>query len=117
MTETRSPALLHLAARRVQLDSDGFLEDFDAWDREVATAIAALEGIELTSAHWEILTLLRQFYADYQQSPAMRALVKYTAQRLDSDKGTSRYLLGLFPGSPARRASRIAGLPRPEHCL
>ncbi|MGB1139001.1 MAG: TusE/DsrC/DsvC family sulfur relay protein, partial [Luminiphilus sp.] len=27
------------------------------------------------------------------------------------------YLMGLFPGSPARVGSRIAGLPKPKNCL
>ena len=47
----------------------------------------------------------------------MRPLVKYVSQTLGSDKGSSIYLLQLFPGSPAKVASKIAGLPRPEHCL
>ncbi|MES2603574.1 MAG: TusE/DsrC/DsvC family sulfur relay protein, partial [Pseudomonadota bacterium] len=32
-------------------------------------------------------------------------------------KGNSLYLLSLFPGSPARLAARIAGLPRPVNCM
>ncbi|MEE3018855.1 MAG: TusE/DsrC/DsvC family sulfur relay protein, partial [Pseudomonadota bacterium] len=27
------------------------------------------------------------------------------------------YLMSLFPGSPARVGSRIAGLPKPKNCL
>lgn len=108
---------LTVGTRRIALDRDGFLEDFTAWDRDVAAALAAAEGIELTAAHWEVLEALRRFYSEFQQSPAMRALVRYVGRELGEEKGTSRYLLGLFPGSPARRGSRIAGLPRPEHCL
>jgi tRNA 2-thiouridine synthesizing protein E len=47
----------------------------------------------------------------------MRPLVKYIGQRLGKEKGNSIYLLQLFPGSPAKLASKIAGLPRPENCL
>lgn len=108
---------LLVGGRLIHLDRDGFLEDFHAWDPEVAAAIAADEGIELTAAHWEVLELLRRFYLEFQQSPAMRALVRYVGAELGEEKGNSRYLLALFPGSPARRGSRIAGLPRPEHCL
>jgi tRNA 2-thiouridine synthesizing protein E len=98
-------------------DADGYLLEFDAWSEAIALALAAREGIELTPARWEILHLLREFYREFAQSPAMRPLVKYVALRLGADKGNSIYLLKLFPGSPAKVASRLAGLPRPEHCL
>lgn len=115
--ESASAPELAVGDRRLALDPDGFLCDFAAWDRDVAAALAHAEGITLTDAHWEILELLRRFYSEFQQSPAMRALVKYVSRELGEAKGNSRYLLALFPGSPARRGSRIAGLPRPEHCL
>lgn len=101
----------------IETDADGFLADFGAWNEAVAAAFAADEHIELSAAHWEILHLLRQFYRQYDQSPAMRPLVKYIGQQLGKDKGNSIYLLQLFPGSPAKVASRLAGLPRPENCL
>jgi tRNA 2-thiouridine synthesizing protein E len=47
----------------------------------------------------------------------MRPLSKYIKQELGADKAGSIYLLTLFPGSPAKLAAKIAGLPRPENCL
>ena len=47
----------------------------------------------------------------------MRALVKYVRLKLGPDKGRSIYLLKLFPGSPAKIGSKIAGLPKPANCL
>jgi tRNA 2-thiouridine synthesizing protein E len=98
-------------------DDDGFLADFNAWNRTVAATFARAEQIELTAAHWEIIEALRDFYRRYEQSPAMRPLVKYVGQQLGKEKGNSIYLLQLFPGSPAKLVSKIAGLPRPENCL
>jgi tRNA 2-thiouridine synthesizing protein E len=99
------------------LDKDGFLRHSGDWNREVASALAGEEGIVLDDAHWEVLELLRRYYTTYDSSPAMRALVKYCRQELGADKGTSLYLLKLFPGSPARVGARLAGLPRPANCL
>ncbi len=99
------------------LDKDGFLRDSADWDRDVAAALAAAEAITLEEAHWEVLELLRRYYVTYDSAPAMRALVKYCRQELGPDKGTSLYLLKLFPGSPAKVAARLAGLPRPANCL
>ena len=98
-------------------DKEGFLRCLDDWTPQVAGQIAAREGIELTAAHWEIVELLRAYYREFDSSPAMRPLVKYCAQQLGTEKGKSIYLLSLFPGSPAKLGSKIAGLPKPENCL
>lgn len=110
-------SMLQIEGKCIATDGDGFLEYFDEWNPTVANTIAIAENIQLSEAHWEILHLLREFYRQFEQSPAMRALVKYVGQQLGKDKGNSIYLLKLFPGSPAKIASKIAGLPRPENCL
>lgn len=98
-------------------DKEGFLRSMDDWTPEVAEQIAAREQLTLTDAHWEVIGLLRNYYREFDSSPAMRALVKYCALKLGSDKGKSIYLLSLFPGSPAKLGSKIAGLPKPDNCL
>ena len=98
-------------------DKQGFLVNINQWNEEVATFIALEENIELSNAHWEIIHLLRDFYHEYDLSPAMRILVKQVKEKLGPDKGTSIYLMQLFPGSPAKVASKIAGLPKPTNCL
>lgn len=98
-------------------DPEGFLRDLQDWTPEVAEQIAAGENIQLTPAHWEILELLRAYYQRFDSSPAMRPLVKWVAQQLGPDRGKSIYLLSLFPGSPAKLGSKIAGLPKPDNCL
>jgi len=98
-------------------DKEGFLRDLDDWTPEVAEQIAGSEGIALSEAHWEIIDLLREYYRRFEASPANRALVKFTSQELGNDKGRSVYLMSLFPGSPAKLGSKIAGLPKPDNCL
>jgi tRNA 2-thiouridine synthesizing protein E len=106
-----------LSIDQIATDADGFLADFNSWSDAIAAAFAQAENIELSAAHWQIIYLLREFYRQYEQAPAMRPLVKYVGQQLGKEKGNSIYLLQLFPGSPAKLASKIAGLPRPENCL
>jgi tRNA 2-thiouridine synthesizing protein E len=98
-------------------DNEGYLVDLNDWNESVATALAAEEGIELGDEHWALIRLIRDFYRDYQVSPAMRVLVKQVRERLGAERGNSIYLMQLFPGSPAKRLARIAGLPRPSNCL
>ena len=50
-------------------NNEGFLEDPSQWSPEVAETIAAESGIELTDAHWEIIYMLRKFYADHDMAP------------------------------------------------
>lgn len=108
---------LHVDERVVALDNDGYLANLNDWNKETAIALAAQENISLTPAHWEIIALLQEFYREFEISPAMRALVKYTEKKLGIEKARSIYLLQLFPPSPAKIASKIAGLPRPTNCL
>lgn len=98
-------------------DPQGFLVNLDDWNEEVAVTIAREEDIELSDAHWEVIWLLREFYANFDLSPANRILVKAVKEELGKEKGNSIYLLQLFPGSPAKIASKIAGLPKPLNCL
>jgi tRNA 2-thiouridine synthesizing protein E len=98
-------------------DKEGFLRDLRDWSPDAAEQIAAREHLELTPAHWEIIELLRRYYREFDASPAMRALVKYCARELGPEKGRSIYLMTLFPGSPAKIGSKIAGLPKPDNCL
>ena len=98
-------------------DDKGFLADRSQWTTAIAEAFAAEEKVQLTDAHWEILYLLRDYYENYDASPANRALVNFVKKRLGPEKGNSIYLLTLFPVSPARVGSRIAGLPKPKNCL
>jgi tRNA 2-thiouridine synthesizing protein E len=71
----------------------------------------------LNKDHWDVIHALRNFYADTGISPAMRILVKIVKQKVSLEKGNSIHLLTLFPGSPAKIAAKIAGLPRPTNCL
>ena len=98
-------------------DKEGFLRKLSDWEPAVAEQVASAEGLRLTPAHWEIVQLLREYYQEFDASPAMRPLVKYCRINLGPDKGKSIYLMSLFPGSPAKLGSKIAGLPKPDNCL
>lgn len=111
-----SPSI-RVSGRDVGLDEDGFLIDLGDWDEDVARELAQREGLALTDEHLEVIRLLRRFYDEFQLSPAMRPLVRYVGMHLGADKGTSLYLLKLFPGSPAKLGSKLAGLPKPDNCL
>ncbi|MDB4002114.1 TusE/DsrC/DsvC family sulfur relay protein [Oceanospirillaceae bacterium] len=101
----------------LQTDKDGYLKNLNDWNPEVAKWLASSVDVTLETEHWEVINALRVFYADTGVSPAMRILVKIVKKNISEDKGNSIHLLTLFPGSPAKLAAKIAGLPRPTNCL
>jgi len=114
MTSTN---FIEISGREVALDKEGYLVELADWDEDVASSLASMEEITLSPAHWEVINLLRIFYNRHQMSPANRALVSLVKRDLGADKGKSIYLMKLFRGSPAKTASKISGLPKPENCL
>lgn len=117
MASTEIYRYLVVGDQQIPLDPEGYLVDLSAWSPRIAEALAEEEGIALTAEHWEVLEVLRAFYARFEQAPAMRPLVKAVGQALGPEKGRSVHLMRLFPGSPARVAARLAGLPKPANCL
>lgn len=105
------------SGKPIATDKAGYLLNVQDWQEELAPALAATENIELTDNHWEVVKFVRQFYLEFNTSPAMRALVKAMANEFGPDKGNSRYLFKLFPKGPAKQATKIAGLPKPAKCL
>ncbi|UVJ42083.1 TusE/DsrC/DsvC family sulfur relay protein [Pseudomonas sp. LS1212] len=108
---------LTVGSRSIALDKDGYLQDLGDWSSDVAQALAAQEGLDLSPEHWEVLEVLRQFYQEFQLSPATRPLIKYTALKLGPEKGNSLHLNRLFKGTPAKLAAKLAGLPKPTNCI
>ena len=100
----------------LKVDKEGFLRNRADWTPDAAAELAAAEGIALTSDHWHIINVVRDYYATYHISPATRVLVNIVKRELGSDKGQSIYLMTLFSGKPAKLVSKIAGLPKPANC-
>lgn len=109
--------MLDLAGRQVRVDRHGYLLDAGAWDEDLATAMAAADGLALDQRHWQVLRLLRDYHAEHGRSPAMRVLVAALGHALGAQRPDSRELYRLFPQGPAKQAARYAGLPRPASCI
>ena len=98
-------------------DAEGYLLNLHDWSPTIAQQLAAQDNLTLTDEHWEIIQFVRDYYAEYQITPAMRTLTRRIGTALGRDKANSRYLYRLFPYGPAKQASRYAGLPKPTRCL
>jgi len=97
--------------RVFEVDGDGFLQNPDIWNKEVAQLIAKYDGItELSEKHWAIVNIIRASYEEKGMAPMIRTICKETGLRL-------REIYELFPLGPARGACRVAGLPKPDGCV
>jgi tRNA 2-thiouridine synthesizing protein E len=101
----------------IETDEEGYLEDLSIWTKDIATAMAAAEDVDLSSEHWDIIDFLREYYEEYQIAPAVRVLTKAVGKRLGKDKGNSKYLYSLFHYGPGKQACKYAGLPKPTGCV
>ena len=82
--------MITVQGKQIETDASGYLLNITNWNEEVAKHIAQLEGVELTDAHWEVIYFVRDFYQEYNTSPAIRMLVKAMSEKLGADKGNSR---------------------------
>lgn len=94
----------------VECDAEGYLLEANYSD-EVASAIAAAEGIALGDDHWAVINYLRDQYREHGQTPNYRIMLKELTALLPHHD--SKTLYDLFPGGPAKQGVRVAGLPRP----
>ncbi|MBV6640463.1 MAG: TusE/DsrC/DsvC family sulfur relay protein [Cyclobacteriaceae bacterium] len=98
-----------IANRPVELNEQGYLLNMDQWDKEIARSIAAEEDIELTDRHFEILDYLRT-----EQEKGTALSIRRVGK---SGVVDIKEFYQLFPNGPLKKASRIAGIPKPASCI
>jgi len=98
-------------------NEEGFLTDWQQWNRNIAQNIAAKENIILTAEHWLVIDTVREFYTQYHTTPPLRVIVKTLREHCGPTQGNSLYLQQLFPPAAAKMIAKIAGLPKPNKCI
>ena len=96
---------------KIEVDEDGFMQEPDQWNEEVAKALATTEEVhEMTEDHWKIVNYLRDYYKKFGIAPMIRKLCKETGYPL-------KRIYELFPSGPAKGACKVAGLAKPTGCV
>lgn len=99
------------------LDHLGFLQNAQQWDMNWVRQSAENLGLSIDAVDERIIHALRDFYFEYDLSPAMRPLVKHIKQTVGPEQGNSIWLMQRYGESPARTLALLAGLPKPKNCL
>ncbi len=94
----------------LETDEQGYLLEANTGEG-VAEAIAAAEGIALTTEHWEIIRYMRDEYQANGHTPNFRNMLKGVSAFWPGVD--SKRLYDLFPVGPAKQAAKVAGLPQP----
>lgn len=97
--------------KEIEFDDEGFMTNHLDWDMEIAKVIAVDDGIpELTDRHAVVLEFMRKEFAENGTGPSIRRLTKESGV-------PTKELYALFPGGPAKKAARIAGIKKPVGCI
>ena len=99
------------AGTPVEVDAEGFMADPEQWNEQIAEQLATENGIDqLTDRHWMVINYMRQSYLEDGSAPSIRTLGKASGVPI-------KELYQLFPKGPAKRAAKIAGIPKPRGCI
>ncbi len=108
--------LIKVNGRHVDLDEDGFLQNFDDWSEDIARFFSTQDGLILTDTHMKVLKFMREYYRHFNITPMPKIIVKGMNGESASNKFTIKKLFKLFSDHPMVRACRYAGIPKPTGC-
>jgi len=98
--------------RTLEATENGFLVNQDDWDKDVAQAIAAADGLTLAQDHWDVIEYLRDAWFNHSgEQPNNRAILKAMQDKWSGRKVDNKTLFDLYPGNPSKQAGKVAGLP------
>ncbi len=101
---------LEVNGQTIATTDNGYLEDVNDWNEEVAKVLAADEGIEMTQEHWDVVNYLREeHFNNAGNEPNERTILKEMGKRWGK-KVSSKDMYLMFPQMPSKQGRKIAGL-------
>jgi dissimilatory sulfite reductase related protein len=93
----------------VDINEEGYFTNPSQWTKEIAVEIAKEEGIVLTVKHFAIMEYLRNRHKNGE----------ILSIRSINHSGVIdvKTFYQLFPGAPLKKATKIAGIPKPASCV
>ena len=98
-----------IANKEVEVNEEGYLLDFNQWDKQVGEELAKACNIDLTDRHWEIIDYIHDKHRK-EEPLSIRGIKK-------SGVIDVKEFYSLFPGGPLKKATLIAGIPKPKSCI
>lgn len=98
-----------IAGVEISVNDEGYITDISQWTKEIGAEIAKEEGIELTDKHYALIEFIRNKVAA-GEGLTIRGIGK-------SGIVNAKEFYQLFPGAPLKKATKIAGVPKPTSCI
>jgi tRNA 2-thiouridine synthesizing protein E len=93
----------------VDVNEEGYFTNPSQWSKEIAVEIAKEEGVVLTEQHFAIMEFLRNRFKSGE--PLSIRSINHSGV-IDV-----KTFYQLFPGAPLKKATKIAGIPKPASCV
>ena len=93
----------------VDVNEEGYFTNPSQWSKEIAVEIAKEAGIVLTGQHYAIMEFLRNRF-NAGEALSIRSINH-------SGVIDVKTFYQLFPGAPLKKATKIAGIPKPTSCI
>ena len=97
------------AGKTVNVNEEGYFTDPSQWTKEIGAEIAKEESIVLTDQHYAIIEWLRNKH-NSGEALSIRSINH-------SGVIDVKTFYQLFPGAPLKKATKIAGIPKPSSCV
>jgi TusE/DsrC/DsvC family sulfur relay protein len=91
------------------VNEEGYFTTPSQWTREIAVEIAKEENLVLTDQHFAIIDWLRNRH-NAGEALSIRSINH-------SGVLDVKTFYQLFPGAPLKKATKIAGIPKPVSCI
>lgn len=98
-----------IAQRAISVNEEGYLTDFSQWTKEIGEEIAKEQDIVMTDRHWEVIDYIHNKFQK-EEPLSIRGIKK-------SGVINVKEFYKLFPGGPLKKATMIAGIPKPKSCI
>jgi TusE/DsrC/DsvC family sulfur relay protein len=99
----------NFAGVTVDVTDEGYMTIPSQWTKEIAVEIAREEKIILTDQHYAIMEFLRNRF-NSGEALSIRSINH-------SGVIDVKTFYQLFPGAPLKKATKIAGIPKPASCI
>lgn len=93
----------------LNVNDEGYLQDFSQWTKEIGIELAKEHDIELKDKHWEVINYIQEQVAA-NKPLSIRGIKK-------SGVIDIKQFYALFPGGPLKVSTKIAGVPKPKSCI
>ena len=98
-----------IAHTEIEVNEEGYLTEFSQWTKEIGECLADEQEISMTDKHWEVIEYIHEKHNN-NEPLSIRGIKR-------SGVINVKEFYGLFPGGPLKKATLIAGIPKPKSCI